>query len=163
MMRYVATFVDRFHGRDPSSTCVVELSEIGLSTFECKTVARMLREAKLLPPGQRVAEVRPTSWSSHGVESVVVFPLKAMHRTGTHSITLTRIPEDTLVGYDGVTYAIGDRVELRPGLYEWLRDARFGTVVGTSLTKNDRVHVKLDSMPNSTFGGPDLSFRKVRS
>jgi hypothetical protein len=71
------------------------------------------------------------------------------------------IEEDKpLMGYDGRTYGIGDRVELHPGTDLWMRGAKFGTVVGTSVTPQDRVHVELDHMTGK-FSGPERHFRKV--
>ena len=66
-------------------------------------------------------------------------------------------------GYDGNTYTIGDRVELHPATDLWMMGARFGEVVGTSLTPNDRVRVKLDAFPNreTPFAGSADTFRKI--
>ena len=66
-----------------------------------------------------------------------------------------------LIGYDGLPYALGDRVELHPGCDLWMQGARCGTVVGTSLTRADRVRVELDKTPGRTFSGPADRFRKV--
>lgn len=44
-----------------------------------------------------------------------------------------------------------------------VRGARFGKVVGLSLTPNDRVHVKLDKLPGRKFSGPADRFRKLTS
>lgn len=47
---------------------------------------------------------------------------------------------EILRGYDGIAYRVGNRVELHP---DFVREEsqRFGTVVGTSQTPADRVHV----------------------
>lgn len=68
---------------------------------------------------------------------------------------------ETVYGYDGLGYTIGDRVELHPGTDLWMRGARYGEVVSMSLTPNDRVHVKLDYLPNRKFSGSADTFRKV--
>ena len=65
-----------------------------------------------------------------------------------------------MTGYDGNGYDIGDRVEIHPGTDLWMRGARFGTVVGSSLTPADRVHVKLDKLSHKVCGHED-TFRKV--
>lgn len=70
---------------------------------------------------------------------------------------------DTVIGYDGIGYTIGDRVELHPSCDLWMQGARFGEVVGFSLTPNDRVHVKLDKLPGRKFTGPATRFRKLRA
>jgi hypothetical protein len=49
-----------------------------------------------------------------------------------------------MIGYDGNGYGVGDRVELHPATDLWMRGARYGVVVGVSLTPKDRVRVKLD-------------------
>lgn len=64
-------------------------------------------------------------------------------------------------GYDGKEYSIGDRVELHPGTDLWMRGARFGTVVGASLTPKDRVRVELDKLPNRKFSGSEETFKKI--
>ena len=68
---------------------------------------------------------------------------------------------DQVIGYDGVEYTVGDRVELHPGTDLWMRGARFGEVVGLSLTPKDRVRVRLDKLPKRTFSGTADTFRKV--
>lgn len=68
-----------------------------------------------------------------------------------------------LYGYDGNGYAVGDRVELHPGTDLWMRGARFGVVVRTSCTPNDRVHVELDALPGRRFAGSADTFRRVQS
>lgn len=67
----------------------------------------------------------------------------------------------TLTGYDGNGYEIGDRVELHPGTELWMRGARYGEVVGTSLTSKDRVRVRLDKRPGRLFSGSEDTFRRV--
>lgn len=68
---------------------------------------------------------------------------------------------EQLIGFDGVPYMVGDRVELHPGTDLWMRGARYGTVVGTSSTPRDRVRVELDKMPGRKFSGSADTFRKV--
>jgi len=63
-------------------------------------------------------------------------------------------------GYDGNGYTIGDRVELHPGTDLWMRGARYGDVVGLSLTPNDRVRVKIDRTGRTIRGSED-TFRRV--
>lgn len=67
--------------------------------------------------------------------------------------------ESIAYGYDGLGYGIGDRVELHPGTDLWMRGARYGIVVGMSLTERDRVRVKLDAMPERVFSGSADTFR----
>lgn len=69
-------------------------------------------------------------------------------------------PEEA-IGYDGVAYVVGDRVELHPGCDLWMRGARYGTVVAMSITPNDRVHVELDKLPGRKFSGPADRFRRI--
>jgi len=66
-----------------------------------------------------------------------------------------------LIGYDGSGYGIGDRVELHPGTDLWMRGARYGTVIGSSLTSADRVRVQLDAMPGRKFAGHADTFRRI--
>jgi hypothetical protein len=66
-----------------------------------------------------------------------------------------------LYGYDGNGYTLGDRVELHPGTDLWMRGARYGTVIGVSLTPNDRVKVELDAMPGRKFSGSADTFRRI--
>lgn len=68
---------------------------------------------------------------------------------------------DELIGYDGVPYGVGDRVELHPGTDLWMRGARFGEVVRVSLTPVDRVRVTLDKLPGRVFGGSADTFRLI--
>lgn len=67
-----------------------------------------------------------------------------------------------MTGYDGNGYEVGDRVELHPATDLWMRGAKYGTVVGTSLTRDDRVKVRLDAYRNGIvfFGSEDL-FRRI--
>lgn len=69
--------------------------------------------------------------------------------------------EATLTGYDGAAYQIGDRVEVHPGTDLWMRGARYGEVVGTSLTPQDRVKVKLDKTGARVWSGPEDMFRRI--
>ena len=66
-----------------------------------------------------------------------------------------------MTGYDGNSYAVGDRVELHPANDLWTRGARFGVVVRTSLTPKDRVHVKLDKLPRTTFATTEDNLRGI--
>jgi hypothetical protein len=75
-----------------------------------------------------------------------------MDKTKTH---------ETVTGYDGNGFTVGDRVELHPATDLWMKGARFGEVVGMSLTPNDRVHVKLDKIPNRRFSGSADTFRHI--
>jgi len=65
-----------------------------------------------------------------------------------------------MTGYDGNSYQIGDRVELHPGTDLWIMGARFGTVIGSSITLNDRVYVKLDKL-NGKFAGAEDTFKAI--
>jgi hypothetical protein len=67
-----------------------------------------------------------------------------------------------MIGYDGVAFGIGDRVELHPGCDLWMAGAKFGEVVGLSLTANDRVRVRLDRTGRKVWGCPADRLRKVR-
>lgn len=67
----------------------------------------------------------------------------------------------TLTGYDGLGYNVGDRVELHPGTDLWMQGARYGTVVGVRSTREDRVHVELDKFPGRKFSAPADRFRRV--
>jgi len=66
-----------------------------------------------------------------------------------------------MTGYDGNGYDVGDRVELHPGSDLWMRGAKFGTVVGASLTHYDRVRVRLDRIPGKVYCGPADRFRRI--
>ena len=65
-----------------------------------------------------------------------------------------------IIGYDGNAIAIGDRVELHPATNLWMRGARFGTVVGLSITDRDRVKIMLDNGERVYSGSAD-TFRRV--
>ena len=65
-----------------------------------------------------------------------------------------------LIGYDGNAFAVGDRVEVHPGTDLWMMGARYGTVVGTSLTPEDRVRVEMDKV-RGLRSGPADRFRAV--
>ena len=65
----------------------------------------------------------------------------------------------TVYGYDGNGYTVGDRVELHPATDLWMRGARYGVVVGMSRTSADRVRVELDVKPDQTFAGHADTFR----
>ena len=66
-------------------------------------------------------------------------------------------------GYDGNEYTIGDRVELHPSVEYCVQGARYGEVVGMSLTSDDKVHIKFDKLPNRKqhFAGSADTFRKI--
>ncbi len=68
-----------------------------------------------------------------------------------------------LTGYDGQSYAKGDRVELHPSSAGRLRlpTPCYGRVRGVSFTWRDNVRVELDERPGLTFGGPQDYFRKA--
>ena len=68
----------------------------------------------------------------------------------------------TVYGYDGSAYGIGDRVEITPASDFWMRGARYGTVVGLSLTPKDRVHVRLDKVSGKVAGRAE-DFRLLES
>jgi hypothetical protein len=65
-----------------------------------------------------------------------------------------------LIGYDGKAFTVGDRVEVHPGTDLWMMGARYGTVVGTSLTPEDRVRVEMDKV-RGLRSGPADRFRAV--
>lgn len=54
------------------------------------------------------------------------------------------------LGYDGKPVAKGDRIELHPGCDLWMQGAKYGVIVGTSLTPDDRLKIKLDMLPKRT-------------
>ena len=62
-------------------------------------------------------------------------------------------------GYDTNGYTIGDRVEIHPGTDLWMRGVRYGTVVGLSITPNDRVHVQMDKA--GKVSGSENTFRSL--
>ena len=67
----------------------------------------------------------------------------------------------TAYGYDGNGYSIGDRIEIHPGTDLWMMGARFGEVIGISLTPRDRVRVKLDRIPGRKFSGSTDTFKRI--
>lgn len=69
--------------------------------------------------------------------------------------------QETAYGYDGNGYSVGDRVEIHPGTDLWMQGARYGVVVGMSITPDDRVRVKLDKLPKRTFSGSADTFRVI--
>jgi hypothetical protein len=69
---------------------------------------------------------------------------------------------ESVTGYDGSTFTVGDRIELHPGCDLWVRGARFGTVVGLSLTPADRVKVKLDRTGEKLWSCPADRLRSAR-
>lgn len=70
---------------------------------------------------------------------------------------------ETVYGYDALAYGIGDRVEIHPATDLWMRGARYGVVVGISVTPRDRVRVELDKFPGRKFAGSADTFRRVAS
>ncbi len=68
---------------------------------------------------------------------------------------------DKATGYDGQSYKVGDRIEIHPGTDLWMMGARYGIVVGMIPTKEDRIRVKLDKLPDRRFSGPEDRFRKI--
>jgi hypothetical protein len=69
--------------------------------------------------------------------------------------------EQTVYGYDGLAYGVGDRVELHPGTDLWMSGARFGEVIGLSLTPKDRVRVSVDALGGRKFSGSADTFRRI--
>jgi len=65
-----------------------------------------------------------------------------------------------VIGYDGKTFRVGDRVEIHPGTDLWMMGARYGTVVGSSLTSEDRVRVEMDKV-RGLRSGPADRFRAI--
>jgi hypothetical protein len=65
-----------------------------------------------------------------------------------------------MTGYDGVEYKIGDRVELHPGTDQWMMGARYGLVIGTSITELDRIKIKLDKY-EKTFYTTEDNVRRI--
>lgn len=68
---------------------------------------------------------------------------------------------ETLYGYDGLGYTVGDRVEIHPGTDLWMRGVRFGEVVGISLTPADRVKVRMDKTGQKLWSGSEDTFRRI--
>ena len=68
---------------------------------------------------------------------------------------------ETVTGYDGNGYTIGDRVEITPGADLWMRGARYGVVVGMSLTPVDRIRVEMDKIPGRKFSGSADMFKRI--
>lgn len=58
---------------------------------------------------------------------------------------------NVLTGYDGAVLAIGDRVELHPGMDLWMRGARYGTVTAQFPRNTDRIAVVLDKVPGKVL------------
>ena len=68
---------------------------------------------------------------------------------------------EAFTGYNGDSYSIGDRVEIHPGTDLWMRGARYGVVIGSSITDNDRVKVRMDKLPNRKFSGTEDTFNPI--
>ena len=66
-----------------------------------------------------------------------------------------------MTGYDGSEYGVGDRIEIHPSTDLWMRGTRFGVVVRTSLTSEDRVHVRMDKIKRHTFAGREDDFKRA--
>lgn len=66
-----------------------------------------------------------------------------------------------IIGYDGSTLFMGARVELHPGCDLWAQGAKYGNIIGFSLTPADRVKVKLDHF-TFAVSGPAENFRAAR-
>lgn len=90
--------------------------------------------------------------------------LKKAHRTQAPGLipppATDKQPQFT--GYDGKPYTLGSRIEIHPGTDLWMKGARFGEVVGCSLTSQDRVKVRLDKLPERVFSGPEERFRALQ-
>lgn len=80
------------------------------------------------------------------------------------ALLMDKLMEDkkmrTAYGYDGKGYSIGDRVELHPGTDLWMQGARYGVVVGMSLTPRDRVRVRVD-LTGHIYSGSQDTFKKI--
>lgn len=74
---------------------------------------------------------------------------------------VARTNHETVIGYDGNGYTVGDRVELHPSSDLWMRGARYGTVVGMVPTRDDKIRVRLDKLPNRVFSGSAGTFRYI--
>lgn len=68
---------------------------------------------------------------------------------------------ENFTGYDGSQYHIGSRVELHPGTDLWMRGARYGVVIGSSITERDRVKIQLDKLPNRKFSCSEDQLRAI--
>lgn len=71
------------------------------------------------------------------------------------------IPLKPFTGYDGKPYGVGDRVEIHPSTDLWMRGARYGKVVRSSITSKDRVHVIMDNVAETVFAGSESTFRRI--
>ena len=65
-----------------------------------------------------------------------------------------------VIGYDGKTYTVGDRVEVHPGTDLWMMGARYGTVQSIVPTEGDRVRVEMDKV-RGLRSGPGDRFRAI--
>lgn len=74
---------------------------------------------------------------------------------------MTKNSDRWATGYDGIDYTIGDRVEIHPGCDLWMQGARFGEVVGMSITPKDRVRVVLDRTGKKVWSMPADRARSV--
>jgi hypothetical protein len=63
--------------------------------------------------------------------------------------------------YGGNGFSVGDRVELSPACDLWMRGARFGVVVGKSITKADRYKIELDKILGRKFSCSEDLLRLV--
>ena len=110
------------------------------------------------------------AWVAFGVIALLVLALVALaaeywvERDGREPDARKKVREMSTkrhVGYDGTRYDTGDRVEIHPGTDLWMQGARYGTVVGSSLTPDDRVHVEMDALPSRKFSGSEDTFRLI--
>jgi hypothetical protein len=73
-----------------------------------------------------------------------------------------------VVGYDGIAFRVGDRVELHPNAALWKEGSRYGEVLGIISRSEavrdgvgeDRVKVALDGVEGVHFGPPE-AFRLI--
>lgn len=65
------------------------------------------------------------------------------------------------LGYDGAVLAVGDRIELHPGLDLWARGARYGTISAVFPKGSDRLHVVLDRLPGKVLRVPAYRVRLI--
>lgn len=66
-----------------------------------------------------------------------------------------------MTGYDGNGYEVGDRVEIHPCTDLWMKGARYGVVIGRSLTPEDRVRVQMDKTGVKVWSGSEDLFRRI--
>ena len=133
-------------------------------------VTRVLPDGSVLIAGEDHAGWTLDDYVIPRLASGLYWAEEITHERAVQEITEANIatvtdlpePENDLYGYDGVSYALGDRVEIHPGTDYWMRGARYGTVVRVSLTPKDRVHVQLDKVAGAIAGTAD-TFRLIES